>query len=171
MILCAVLLCPQMAAQTLYAGILNSPKSIGIEADFPDSDNSFKSLSLTMDFCGFYSGKHSRPGIKAGYSFNRFISIKEKEHLDIIFYMGPGVSAGYVYDNGKSDRAGAVLSLTGTAGWFFRFNRKICLNLSWTLEAGMHVRKDESSGNMKLAFYKNGVYRFPYPQLSIIRQF
>lgn len=170
-ILCTLFFCQQAAAQTWYAGLKSSPKSIGLEADLLDPDTAFRTFYLDADFYGFYSGKNNRPGIKAGYSYNHFLSLNQKESLDILFYLGSGVSAGYVYDARPDGIPGAEVALTGTFGWMFRFKRRISLNLSWTLEAGMHIRRTEDTGNVKLALYRNGFYRFPYPQLTIIRKF
>lgn len=63
---------------------------------------------------------------------------------------------------------GFMAALSGTGGCHFDFNRNIALDLSFTAELGIHVRRDEKVNSMDLNFYRNGLLQALYPQLSIL---
>lgn len=166
----ALLVCIQAEGQSFNGiGLFNSFKGIGIEADFDGSRGNFNSLKLYADIYGLPSGRVFRPGVKLCYSSDYILKSWERQYCDIHFHLGPGVMLGYVKDFNTANRPGAVFGLTGNFGWYFNFKRKVNIDLSWTLEAGMHLRH-EQDGN-RLNIYKNGIYRFPFPQLTIIRTF
>ena len=160
----------QDAASGFCSGLYNSPKGFGLVAQFP-SEEGFRSLRLYADIYGLPSGGCDRPGAVLGYSINRILSTVRKAECDISFYMGPGVSAGYLKDFDLSHNQGAVLALSGSLGWIFAFRGSIYLDFSWTLEAGMHLRAAEDGGGLRLSLYKNGIYRSIIPQLCLIKRF
>lgn len=168
--LSALLVCVQTEGQTFRSfGLFSSFKGIGIEGDFIGKAGNLNSIRLYADIYGLPSGNILRPGVKLCYSSDYILKTNKKQYCDISFHIGPGVSLGYVKDYNVQNRPGVILGLTGTAGWLFKFNRKVSLDLSWTLEAGMHLRQE--GGKNRLSLYKNGIYRFPFPQLTIIREF
>ena len=166
----ALLACVQAEGQAFRSvGLYSSFKGIGIEGDFTGKAGNLNSIRLYADIYGLPSGNIHRPGVKLCYSSDYILKTTRKQYCDVCFHLGPGVSLGYVKDYNTQNSPGAVLGLTGTVGWLFKFNRKVSLDLSWTLEAGMHLRQENGVG--RLSLYKNGIYRFPFPQLTIIREF
>ena len=167
----ASLLCLNAAGQTFYGGLFNSPKGIGIDAEFHNREDRIQSIQLYADIYGMPGGQVDRPGIKLNWNCGYILKTWQKENCDVLFHLGPGISLGYVRDLKMGNSPGVAFCLSGSVGWMFRFRRSISLNLSWTAEAGMHIRQEPGLDGSKVALYKNGLARFPLPQLSIIKRF
>ena len=166
----ALIVCFQAEGQTFRSiGLFSSFKGIGIEGDFTGKTGNLNVIRLYADLYGLPSGKIIRPGVKLCYSSDYILKTWNKQYCDILFHIGPGATLGYVKDFNVANSPGAIIGLAGNMGWLFKFNRKVSLDLSWTIEAGMHLRQENGAG--RLSFYKNGIYRFPFPQLTIIREF
>lgn len=178
----AALLCVNAGAQRTGAGIYNSPKGFGIQVDSDHfEDFYFDSFTVYADIYGIPTGRSKSPGVKANYSRNYVVRVFEKPNADLDLYVGPGCTLGYAKDfetNYYRDFSvplvknhGAIAALSGTFGCRFEFGRRIILDLSLCLEAGLHIRKDEELGNLCVGLYKNGIFQAPYPQITILTTF
>lgn len=161
----------QSGTAEIGAGLYNSPKAFGFVAEFHKPEGSFQTLRLCADIYGLPSGRFDRPGAVFNYSSNHILSTTAKPECDISFYMGPGVSVGYVKDFDLGNNPGAMLALSGSLGWIFRFRGSLYLDFSWTVEAGMHLRHAENGEGSRLSLYKNGLFRSVIPQLCLIKRF
>ena len=65
-------------------------------------------------------------------------------------------------------KPGVMTALSGTGGARFSFSGRIALDLSFTLDLGIFVRRDEALNNFDLNLYRNGLAQSLYPQLSIL---
>lgn len=178
---CTLAFCMHADAQNIGIGLFNSPKGFGIslEQEGRKSPDFFNSYTLFADIYGTCTSRTPHPGIKFNASRLYYLDAITGSEATFIFYVGPGISAGYVHDFEKdyltdfykalSKNAGAVLALSGTGGCRFSFNKAIMLDLSFTIEAGMHLRRE--NGSTKLSLYKNGIFQTIYPQLTIYTLF
>ena len=97
-------------------------------------------------------------------------------------YAGPGISFGYVHDHDKgrklfdigsliANNDGFMFAVSGDAGCRFDFGKTIALDLSFTADAGLHVRRNEKEKSYEaasLSIYNNGLLQALYPQLTIL---
>ena len=181
-VVAAALLCVNAGAQRVSAGIFNSIKGFGIQVDSDHFDDFyFDSFTLYADIYGIPTGRSNAPGIKANYTRNFVVKIFEQPNVDLNLFVGPGCTLGFAKDfetNYYRDFSiplvknhGAIAALSGTFGCRFEFGRRIILDLSLCLEAGLHIREDEELGNLCVGLYKNGLFHAPYPQLTILTTF
>lgn len=91
----------------------------------------------------------------------------QSDQVDLHLYAGPGMSIGYVHDN-KKGNTGHIAALSGSISCTADFGRRITLNLGFSTEFGLHLRRDENFDIINLALYKNGLIQSFYPQLSIL---
>lgn len=171
----ALLSCMGYAEARGRMSIYNSPKGFGFSYLIPSSEDGKQTSALTFatDMYGVLAGVYSTPGFKFNVSKLGMYDIGEGFSL----FAGPGFTAGYardfhlddfLVDSKETHERGIVAALSATGGLNIAFDRAISLAFSLTAEAGIHIRKDrETSGNV-LSIYKNGVYRFVYPEVSII---
>lgn len=180
--LAAVFICLCLRAGVPSAGIYNSFKGIGVTAQFNGA--SVKDMHIAHlfgDFYGVPTGRAREVGIKFNYTRAYVFSEIPSEECIFKFYAGPGASLGYVrdYEHGYyenlslhlKNNPGGMTSLSGTAGCIVDFSKKIFINLSWTAELGIHVRRNATTGKTELNWYKNGIFQALYPQLSIMTEF
>ncbi len=163
------------------AGLFSSPKGVGAVFRLPQKDNVFHSATFYVDVYGVITSRCSYPGYKLNlsrqYVFKRF----QRDGYSMTLYAGPGISAGFVRDHDKrrgidfsslmSDNQGLMFALSGDAGCRFDFDGRVALDLSFTAEAGVHVRRNEREQNYPatyLSVYNNGLMQVLYPQLTIL---
>lgn len=181
-VLAAALLCTDAGAQRVGAGIFNSLKGFGLQLDSDHfEDFYFDSFTVYADIYGIPTARSNAPGIKANYSRNYVVKVLESQYVGFDLYVGPGCTLGYVKDfevNYYRDTSvplmknhGVVAALSGTFGCRFEFGRRILIDLSFCLDAGLHIRKDEEMGNISVGLYKNGIFQTPYPQVTILTVF
>jgi len=169
-----------IAAGAQAVGIFNSGRGFGLAAQEYDKDGAaFSSFVLYADIYGLPLGRTEHPGIKGNFSRNLFIDDVKVDKAKLSFYAGPGITAGYVQDGERSvishehlaNNPGLVFALSGSAGCLFTFDRHLSLDLSFQLEVGFHIRKDEYMDQKDLTLYSNGVSRAWIPQLLILYRF
>lgn len=175
----AVLLSISSYAQGPYLGVFNSLKGIGAALELPAKDPSeFNSFALYAEIFGIPTGRCSEPGVKFNWSHNFILWNTEKDSTVYSIYAGPGISCGYMrdFELGKrkdkslvlTKKPGVMTALSGTGGARFSFSGRIALDLSFTLDLGIFVRRDEALNNFDLNLYRNGLAQSLYPQLSIL---
>lgn len=163
-------------AQEPSLGIYNSLKGFGIQVEL-QSEDIIHALTLNLDMYGLYMVRTDNPGIMVNYSRNHILSRKDMKDFILEWYVGPGCTAGYVYDFEKGTESlehnpGGMLALCCTGGGRFSFNAvRLTLDLSLRADCGVHLRKNETSDSNNLTFYTNGIARALYPQLSLLYRF
>ena len=164
------------AAKVDALGAFNSPKGFGAVLEFVSGKNETNVFSAYADMYGIFEGRCAAPGFKINYTRCKSLKDIELNGVNCKLYAGPGFTTGYArqyepyyndYRKYLSRNYGVIACLSGTAGCRFDFGSSISLDLSWTVEAGVHMRLDENSREFKLGLYKNGLISALYPQLTI----
>ena len=163
-------------------GVFNSPKGFGLVLETSSSADTFNSFTAYTDIYGLPMGRCLFPGYKFNYSHNKVFKTLSRDGLDYNFYIGPGVTLGYVrefepyihtdFQKYLSGNFGAVACASATAGCRVEFPRHVALNLSWTIEGGVFLdRNEDNPSGFEVSLYRNGLVSVIYPQLSILYVF
>lgn len=180
----ALLLAMTLPAGAQEFGLFSSPKGVGGSVRFPEKDGIFHTAHAYVDIYGVATSRCSYPGFKANFSRQYVCRRFQRDGYSVAFYAGPGISLGYVRDHDKgrgfdltslmADNEGFALAVSGDAGFFFDFGRNVFLDLSWTAEAGIHLRRNEAEKKYtaaSLSLYNNGLLQAIYPQLTVYFRF
>lgn len=162
--------CLSFDVERTSAGVLNSYKGFGFYAKVPSDAFSWHSFQLYADIYGMPSGLISSPGVLFNYSKNQILHTDANDGFYRIIHAGPGIAIGYANDSGKN-RPGVIAGLSGNAGCLWMFDSGFGIDVSLSLIAGLHVRKDKSLSNNILTFYNNGLYESWLPLVSIFYKF
>ena len=179
-VLLAALFCAPATAQDI--GMYNSPKGVGAQFRFAEHDGIFHTATAFVDIYGVMTSRCQYPGYR--FNFSRQYIFKKLEHDDVrmTLYAGPGISFGYVHDHDKgrklfdiqsliANNDGFMFAVSGDIGCRFDFGKRIALDLSFTADAGLHVRRNEKEKTYQaanLSIYNNGLLQAFYPQLTIL---
>lgn len=174
-------LCALPARAQECIGLFNSIKGFGAEARTSEVDGIFHSATAYVDIYGVATSRCSYPGLRMNVSRNYVISRSSIQDITMTFYAGPGVTAGLVRDHDKGrgldltslfgNNEGVVLAISGSSGCRFDFPGRIALNLSFTADLGIHIRRYELEKGYfapSVSIYNNGYMQALYPQLSIL---
>ena len=162
-------------------GLFNSIKGIGAAVRLPEKDGIFHSAYGFIDVYGVATGRCSYPGFRLNVSRNYVISRSDKADYSMCWYAGPGITAGYIRDHDKGrgidlvtlfgNNEGLALALSGTGGLRFDFHGPFSLDLSFTADLGIHIRRYEHESGYfapSVSIFNNGFLQALYPQLTIL---
>lgn len=162
-------------------GLFNSPKGFGAQVRFPENDGIFHSALVFVDIYGVPTSRCSNPGIRVNASRNYILSRRQKGEIGMSFYAGPGVTLGYLRDHDKGrgidmeslfgNKEGFAVALSGTGGCRFDFDGPVSLDLSFTADLGVHLRRNEVERGYfatNVSIFNNGIFQAFYPQLTIL---
>lgn len=169
-------------AQSILAGLYQSPKGVGATLMLDTGEGTeFNIFTLRTDFYGFWTHRTDRIGVFLSYTHDYSILRTGSEDFFLDLHAGAGASLGYALDYEKgffssfdrqlSHGPGGVIALTGNIGVRFDFQRRLSLDLGFSLDPGIHLRTDPRTGALLLSFYKNGIYRGYYPNLNLLYRF
>lgn len=163
------------AASPERIGLYNSVKGYGLQFCFGDASNkaSLNTITVYADLLDIYFGSGDVPGIKAVYQNKHITFSKEIADFKYNFFLGAGVQAGYCGDSffDKFKAPGFEAGASFCAGWLLEFEKRVDLEISFSLEAGLHLRNEETYGTPALSFYINGLSRCVFPDLTIYYRF
>lgn len=177
-----LLVCVSASAQTRI-GIYNSVKGLGVSAEFVSKENTAESdlISVYTDTYGVFSGRSKFWGVMASYRHEYSFFKTDYEFLSLELHSGAGFIAGYVrdYEEGTfslntpalTKNPGLCFGVSGNIGARIFFDRAISLDVSFSIDPGMHIRADNESGNLMVSLYNNGIYHFIYPELRLFYNF
>lgn len=169
-------------AQT-RVGMYNSVKGLGASVELVSRDNPTEAdiFTLYADTYGVFSGRSGFVGVIGSYSHDYSFIHKDYEFFSIELHSGAGLLGGYARDHESgvfsrnrlplTKSPGICIAVTGNVGVRFFFDRKISLDLSFTIEPGMHIRTDDVDGHLMISTYNNGLFHFMYPQMRIYYNF
>lgn len=164
-------------------GMYNSIKGLGLSAEVVSKNNPAESDIFTIyaDSYGVFAGRSSFVGVVASYSHDYSFVHRDYEFFSLELHSGAGFMAGYArdYETGLFSRhrqelrkrPGLCVGILGNIGARFFFDRPISLDISFSIEPGMHIRTDEDNGNLMISTYNNGIFRFIYPQMRFYYNF
>ena len=168
------------AQECVRAGLFSSPKGLGVRALVPRGDGRSTTLTIYADQTGIIRGLTTAPGIKFNCSGERTLGAADIGDGRISLFAGPGISLGYAQDYEKGyfvgntrleKNPGMLLAASGNIGCLADFGGRLSLMLSFTAEAGIHLRSDERHPQKSLTFYKNGFFQTFYPEAVILYGF
>ena len=169
--LCVAVLCVCTAARggDYSAGTFHSPKGFGVALDYDTRGPILNSYVLYADIYGIPGDKFNTPGYKFVWTHYNLLGEKSTDESQISFWLGPGLSAGYVHDHEKDGRAGICATVNCSGAVRFEFSRNIVVDLGISIELGMFAsRKDNYS---EITVYSNGIRQGLYPQLKLMYTF
>ena len=177
--LLSLLAFPSRAQESV--GLYNSFKGFGATVRFPEKDGVFHTVLAYIDIYGVPTSRCSNPGIRFNASRQYVFARKERGDVHMTFYAGPGVTAGYVRDHDKGrgfdlvslfgNTEGIAIALSGDAGCRFDFPGPVSLDLSFTADLGIHMRRNELEWGYfapSVSIFNNGIFHALYPQLTIL---
>ncbi|MCH5173158.1 MAG: hypothetical protein J1D85_02995 [Bacteroidales bacterium] len=168
------------ASSAQEAGVFNSPKGIGACLSTWSGGGNFCTLTAYADIYGVATSRCQYPGFRMNAMRQFTLRTLEANGMSMSFYAGTGLSAGYVRDHDKgrwvdlsslvSDNPGVMLALSGDVGCHFDFGRSIGVDLSFTADAGVHIRRNEAEQAYRatsVSVFNNGLWQVFYPQFII----
>ena len=171
-------------AQGQRVGLYQSPKGFGVTASFDTaSGEEMNTTTLRTDFYGFLTSRTKQIGAFLTYTHDYRVFRLEGEDYTLVVHAGAGVSLGYAHDHEAGfysaverereleHASGGVAALAGQVGVRVDFRRHLTLDFGFSLDPGIHVRTNPSTGAVILSFYKNGIYRGYYPHLDLLYRF
>lgn len=183
LLVCLFLLCAASASAQVRLGVYNSIKGLGLSTEIVSKSNSSENDNFTIyaDSYGIFAGRTKTWGVMGNYRHEYSFYKADFEFLSFELHSGAGCFVGYVrdYEEGvfsflRPDlvkRPGFCLGVSGCIGTRILFDRALSLDLSFSLDPGMHIRTDAESGNLMISMYNNGIYHFMYPELRLFYNF
>ena len=165
-----------------YLGTYHSLKGLGLGAAFKsDGGAEMTFVKLYADMFGVFPGRIDDVGVAASCTRDYVIAYADLGHSYLSLHAGPGVFAGYVHDyerNFLSSRGetykkmGLAIALEGNFGLTADFfNHSVSLDVSLSVNPGLHIRRDSDTGAMLISLYKRGLYYCLMPQLCLYYRF
>ena len=170
------------AAGEYYLGAYNSLKGIGASAAFRSGDSgTMNIINLYADMFGVFSGRTRDVGVAASFSRDYVLAYADFDYACLSIHAGPGCLAGYVRDFERHffssegepyKNMGLVAALTGNIGLSADFfSHSVSIDVSFSVNPGVHIRKDKDNGALLLSLYKRGLYYCLIPQVCIYYRF
>lgn len=153
--------------QRMAAGILLSPKEVGVNMAFGSKDqNSFALVGVYADMQGLIDAKAQIPGVSVRFSRENWISWWEiASDTRLGLYAGIGIMAGYVRD--LDNIPGWTLALSGNTGTGLSFQEsRLSISAGFSIDIGLNVR--DTGNKASVRFYRSGIVRGLMPNLTLM---
>ena len=163
-------LCCFAAGEGNTAGLLQSPKGIGLGYERLCSERVYNAYFIYADIWPVLAGETSEPGIKIDISHCELYHLAWLEGKTLDWIGGGGFAAGYIQDTGARvpGLCPAVLAKTGLR---LSYDRGYVVELSWQAELGLCITRQAPAGNLVSSLYKAGLQRAWMPQIKILYRF
>lgn len=151
-------------------GGLFSPKHSGLTVVIPYNEDTAGEIRLVADLEGIVTARENVPGIRFSYLQDNILKHWDaSENLDVRLVFSPGISLGVLSD--RHTKMGLLAAMTGEVGFDFAFRESpIVIAARFGADIGCHMTEFSNSG-CKMNFYRNGLYRTFYPELSVRYRF
>lgn len=167
------ILCVLMATTLFLDGLYAQDRSFGATFSYAGNgidyvgytdSRHFAQYQMRIETVGLFWSGNGKAGISASAIWNTvFASIESRNGNNILFFAGPGITAGYSEDIKYS--SGLIFGLKGRVGAECRFPRGITISLSISPMLGGHfIRKD---GMINMHLYKYGLCYGLMPEAGI----
>lgn len=158
----------EMYSQEHSIGTSWSFSGIGADYRHRTGRDTFLWVQAKLEMTEIFQGNASVPGASASVSWNSmFAGSESASGSSIMFYAGPGITAGYCRDYGTGN--GVFWGLQGRAGVQIAYDRnaEICIGIAPVI--GMHLISDASKTSVKC--YRYGLLQTIMPEISISYRF
>ncbi len=168
LILCVILTCTsflsEARAQSKSVGTSFSYAGIGAVYEHTTGKDSFAEIQLRTETAGIFGGTMFYPGISASFTWNMiFAEAQSRNGNRIIFFAGPGATAGFTGDMKSS--WGLMAGLKGRVGGECTFRRNVSISVSISPIIGVHTSRRGTTINMLI--YKTGLLHAIMPEIGI----
>ena len=143
------------------AGLVSSPKGVGLCMDLWYDGETFTSLSFTSDLIDILNGESSTPGGKSTIHYNFIFDRFKDGRIDL--YAGPGLAAGYVR-NTTDNKYGIMAGVSCDAGLRIKCLHSIVLSFELQADFALIFKNRR---NPDMALYKAGFLNSYYPHVRI----
>ena len=180
---CSVLFLFTVPVKAQSLGLQSAFDGFGLMLQWPNSDgNETEVFSLLCDTYGVHRARTDDLGVRFSYTHNYVLYRFYNDEMELGLRLGAGVTLGYAHDNENGIFIGTQEALTQNMGFIAAlcctggaridfFRRRVAVDLSFCASPGVHVRRDETTGNVYVSLYKNGIYHVIYPQLTVMYRF
>lgn len=163
MLFMACLLSDQAKAQPRSAGGQFSLNGIDVSFQHSVRDTVFIELNAGIDLLEVLDGRTAKPGAKARLTYNFIFWNRKYESGTMSLYAGPGISAGYVRNEGTF---GPAIGICGQFGLEYSFiTRPLILSISIVPSVALHMKPEGI--DYSLDFFKKGFLYSLSPSLGL----
>lgn len=160
----AFLCCMESHAQSKAVTSSWSYNGIGIGYEQRIDEKKFIQVDLRSELAELFYDRTAPIGVSASFTWNIIFAQHPSRHGNkIIYFAGPGASAGWAKDTGSA--SGLFFGLKGRIGAECVFERGIALSVSAAPVLGMHASAKKNAVNMRL--YRNGLTYGMLPEVGI----
>lgn len=160
----AFLCCMESHAQSKAVTSSWSYNGIGIGYEQRIDEKKFIQVDLRSELAELFYDRTAPIGASASFTWNIIFAQHPSRHGNkIIYFAGPGASAGWAKDTGSA--SGLFFGLKGRIGAECVFKRGIALSVSAAPVLGMHASAKKNAVNMRL--YRNGLTYGMLPEVGI----
>lgn len=173
--------CAAAQGRDWLCGISQSPKGVGLALVLDGQGREMDIFTLRTDLYGVLSGRTAQPGVCLSYTHDYRFYAREGGDFRLLLHAGAGGLGAYVrdfekgflsaYERRLTRNPGWTAALTGNIGLRVDFRRRLTLDLSFSVEPGIHLRTDPDTGTLLVSLYRNGLYRVYQPQLNLLYRF
>ena len=159
---------PAHARRAFSAGMYHSFKGFGLCASAQRSEADYHSFLVYADITGLPFNRYDdkQCGVKLAYSHPHILWRRTGDGIPLRFYLGPGVSAGWVRDLGQG-RFGICTALNCCAGMRLDYRKSLRLHIESCAELGMHIKPRGQGLSNEISLYMNGLVQTILPQIRI----
>ena len=141
-----------------------SYNGIGIGYEQRIDEKKFIQVDLRSELAELFYDRTAPIEASASFTWNIIFAQHPSRHGNkIIYFAGPGASAGWAKDTGSA--SGLFFGLKGRIGAECVFERGIALSVSAAPVLGMHASAKKNAVNMRL--YRNGLTYGMLPEVGI----
>lgn len=161
-------------------GLFSSPHAVGIQLQAL-GESEMDIIGITADIYGMTMGQTKDLGFKLSYTRDYILNEVHFKNCGMIFHMGAGAMLGYVHDKESGilvssnetlqNNMGLMAALATSIGQRFDFIRPVAIDLSFSANPGIYLRRSSETGSIYLSIYRNGISQIILPRLSIIYNF
>ena len=141
-----------------------SYNGIGIGYEQRIDEKSFIQVDLRSELAELFYDRKAPIGVSGSFTWNLIFAQHLSRHGNkIIYFAGPGATAGWAKDSASSK--GLIFGLKGRIGAECIFERGLALSVSVAPVLGMHASERNNTINMRL--YRNGLTYGMLPEVGI----
>jgi len=147
------------------AGCYFSPRESGLGVSVYLSDDSFRDISIYLDYSDILDRRPVNPGFRFTYFHNLPIYKHDWGGFPFLVYAGPGVTLGYMHDRAKNDY-GIIAGVSGDIGIFFKMWHNVSIGVGNQIDLAFKFGLDSS-----VNFFNAGAVFSYIPMIKVHYEF